>query len=117
MNQNSRDIIKDILNSSKFQILKEKIENYFNLKMYIINVDISRNFPINKNIEHSANLYSNNYHVDYYIMNYFKMFINLHDVDDTQGPMNLYSKKNSKKFIRFNNFKDRSSYNLENETE
>ena len=25
------------------------------------------------------------------------MFINLQDVDETQGPMNLYSKKNSKK--------------------
>ena len=117
LNQNSKNIIKDILNSSKFQILKEKIENYFNLKMYLINVQISRNFSLNNKVEHICNVYSNNYHVDYYIMNYFKMFINLHDVDDTQGPMNLYSKKNSKKFINLNNYKDRSNYDLKNETE
>jgi len=43
------------------------------------------------------------------------MFINLHDVDDTQGPMNLYSKKNSRKFIKSNNYKDRSNYTVENE--
>ena len=43
------------------------------------------------------------------------MFINLHDVDDTQGPMNLYSKKNSRKFIKSNNYRDRSNYTVKNE--
>ena len=78
---------------------------------------VSRNLPLDKKIEHNTNIYSNNYHVDYYIMNYFKMFINLQDVDETQGPMNLYSKKNSKKFVTANNYKDRSNYNLKNEKE
>ena len=73
--------------------MKDKIESYFNLKMYLINVAVSRNFPLDKKIEHNTNVYSNNYHVDYYIMNYFKIFINLQDVDETQGPMNFYSKK------------------------
>ena len=49
-------------------------------------------------------------------MNYFKMFINLQDIDETQGPMNLYS-KNSKKFISLNNYKNRTKYNLNNEKE
>ena len=90
---------------------------HVNLKMYLINVEVSRNFPLDKKIEHNTNVYSNNYHVDYYIMNYFKMFINLQDVDETQGPMNLYSKKNSKKFISINNYKNRTKYNLNNEKE
>ena len=99
LDENSINIIRNILKSSKFQILKNKIEKYFNLKMYLINAVVQRNLPLDKEIEHKTNVYSNNYHVDYYIMNYFKMFINLQDVDETQGPMNLYSKKNSKKFI------------------
>tara|TARA_Y100000590_G_scaffold269029_1_gene302120 strand:+ start:5338 stop:6246 length:909 start_codon:yes stop_codon:yes gene_type:complete len=115
LNNNSIDKIKNIINSSKFLNLINKIEKYFNLKIYLIDVTINRNFPINSEIEHSENVYSNNYHVDYYIMNFFKMFINLHDVDQTQGPMNFYSKKDTKKFIKFNNYKDRSNYNIKNE--
>ena len=117
LNDNSKDIIRSILKSTKFQTLKDKIESYFNLKMYLINVAVSRNFPLDKKIEHNTNVYSNNYHVDYYIMNYFKIFINLQDVDETQGPMNFYSKKNSKKFITSNKYKNRSNYELKNEKE
>ena len=101
LNNNSIDKIKNIINSSKFLNLINKIEKYFNLKIYLIDVRINRNFPINSEIEHSENVYSNNYHVDYYIMNFFKMFINLHDVDQTQGPMNFYSKKDANTFMEF----------------
>lgn len=117
LNEDSKEIIRNILKSPKFQALKNKIEKYFNLKLYLINAMVSRNLPLDKKIEHNTNVYSNNYHVDYYIMNYFKMFINLQDVDETQGPMNLYSKKNSKKFLTSNNYKDRSNYKLKNEKE
>ena len=117
LNEDSKEVIRNILRSPKFQFLKNKIEKYFNLKLYLINAMVSRNLPLDKKIEHNTNIYSNNYHVDYYIMNYFKMFINLQDVDETQGPMNLYSKKNSKKFVTANNYKDRSNYNLKNEKE
>ena len=117
LNEDSKEVIRNILRSPKFQVLKNKIEKYFNLKLYLINAMVSRNLPLDKKIEHNTNIYSNNYHVDYYIMNYFKMFINLQDVDETQGPMNLYSKKNSKKFVTANNYKDRSNYNLKNEKE
>lgn len=117
LNEESKEIIRNILRSPKFQVLKNKIEKYFNLKLYLINVMVSRNLPLDKKIEHNTNVYSNNYHVDYYLMNYFKMFINLQDVDETQGPMNLYSKKNSKKFVTSNNYKDRSNYKLKHEKE
>ena len=117
LNEDSKKVIRNILKSSKFQNLKKKIEKYFNLKMYLVNVAVTRNLPLDKKIEYQTNVYSNNYHVDYYIMNYFKMFINLQDVDETQGPMNLYSKNNSKKFVVSNDYKDRSNYKLDNEKE
>ena len=103
-----KEIVRNILKSTKFQIFKDKLEKYFNLKMHLINVVAKRNYPLDKNKEHNTNIYSNNYHADYYLMNYFKMFINLQDVDETQGPMNLYSKKIQKRFIAFNNYKDRT---------
>lgn len=116
LNNKTQEIIKnEIVYSKKFQDLKKKLEKYFNLKIYLINIDITRNFPIDKNLEHKVNIYSNNYHVDYYIMNYFKIFINLHDVDETQGPMNLFSKKNSSKFIKMNNYKNRADYKFKSE--
>tara|TARA_B100002052_G_scaffold267242_1_gene265005 strand:+ start:109 stop:1014 length:906 start_codon:yes stop_codon:yes gene_type:complete len=111
------DAIKIILNSNKFKNLQAKIQRYFNLKMYLIDAKITRILPIEKEIEHKENVYSNNYHVDYYLMNFFKIFINLHDVDESRGPMYFYSKSNSRKFIKFNNYKDRSDYNVKNEKE
>ena len=38
--------------------------------MYLVDAKITRIFPIEKEIEHKENVYSNNYHVDYYLMNF-----------------------------------------------
>ena len=50
--------------------------------MSLININVTRNFNIPEDEEHKVKFYSNNYHVDFYLMNYFKIFINLHDVDE-----------------------------------
>jgi hypothetical protein len=117
LNLDARNIIRNILISDDFKKLKKKLENYFNLKMYLINTAVSRNFDLNvsKENEHKIKYYSNNYHVDFYLINYFKIFINMHDVDETRGPMHLFSKINSKKFVKKSNFKDRNNYSLEYE--
>ena len=115
LNNERISAIKNILNTQDFKNLLNKLEKYFNSKIYLIDAKVTRNFPIEKENEHKQNIYSNNYHVDYYTINLLKMFINLHDVDETQGPMNFYSKENSKKFIKFNNYKDRSNYEIKNE--
>ncbi len=112
LNENAKKVIKKILNSDNFIKLKKKVENYYNLKMFLINASVRRNFSINSENDHKIKYYSNNFHVDYYIMNYFKMFINIHDVDDNRGPMHLFSKTNSKKFVKQSNFKDRNNYSL-----
>ena len=38
------------------------------------------------------------------------MFINLMDVNIDQGPLNIYSKSDTKKFIKLNNYKNRNNY-------
>ena len=55
-------------------------------------------------------VYSNYYHVDAYVYNHFKIFINLMDVDVDQGPLHIYSKNDTKKFMKLNNYKNRANY-------
>ena len=83
--------------------------------MHLINVVAKRNYPLDKNKEHNTNIYSNNYHVDYYLMNYFKMFINLQDVDESQGLLNL-PKKIQKDLLHLIIMKQRN-YKIKNEKE
>ncbi len=117
LNNQSRIVIKKLLGNPDFLKLKKRLENYFNLKMSLININVTRNFNIPEDEEHKVKFYSNNYHVDFYLMNYFKIFINLHDVDEKKGPMYLYSKSDTKKFVKKNNFIDRNNYAVKNEKE
>ena len=48
LNEDSKEVIRNILRSPKFQVLKNKIEKYFNLKLYLINAMVSRNLPLDK---------------------------------------------------------------------
>ena len=112
LNANTKNIIKKILNTGDFLKLKKKIENYYNHKMYLINASVRRNFSLNLDNDHKIKYYSNNFHVDYYLINYFKIFINIHDVDEDKGPLELFSKKNSKKFVKKGNYKDRNNYSI-----
>ena len=84
--------------------------------MSLININVTRNFNISEDEEHKVKYYSNNYHVDFYLMNYFKIFINLHDVDEKKGPMYLYSNQILKNLLK-NNFIDRNNYAVKNEKE
>ena len=98
--------------------LISELEKYYNNKIAISEILVKRNFPLNENEEYykqklrdkSKEPYSNYYHVDYYIGTYFKMFINLHDVNEDNGPLNIYDIPSTKKFIKLNNYKSRNNY-------
>ena len=77
------EIIKKILSDD----LKEKlklIEKYYNNKLFLTFLTISRNYA-SKKVEES---YSNFFHTDGYAYNMFKIFINLHEVNEEN--VNLY---------------------------
>ena len=60
------------------------------------------------------------FHCDYYTMNYFKLFINLQEITDEDGPLTFYSIKDTKKFVKESNFLNRTEYkniSLNNEIE
>ena len=99
--------IKDHINSSFSEILK-KLENFYNSKISVASVRIRRNYHINESID--KEVYSNNYHVDHYVYNHFKVFINLMNVNIDQGPLHIYSKNDTKKFLKLNKYKSRSNY-------
>ena len=103
LNNEIIDVIKDIINKElKFSL--KKIENYYNNKIYLGNVDITRNFYVQK-IKES---YSNFFHSDGYVYNMFTIFINLHIVKEEHGPLTII--KNSNNFFKKSKYKGRNSY-------
>ena len=107
MSENIKLNIKKIVNNDLDKHLSN-FEIYYNTRVCLAWAGISRNYPIERNNDEES--YSNFYHNDAYIFTLFKFFINLHDVDLEQGPMHVVKKKESKKFIRFHNYKKRNNY-------
>ena len=107
INDQMKEQIKNHINTEYKPVLKE-LEKFYNSKISVANIEIKRNFHIEENIK--KEVYSNYYHVDAYVYNHFKMFINLMDVDIDKGPLHIYSKNNTKKFMKLNNYKNRNNY-------
>ncbi len=99
-------ILKSILQSDLDEQIK-LIESYYNQKLVLTFLTISRNYPSSKTNE----TYSNFFHTDGYAYNMFKIFINLHDVGIENGPLTLVKKEYSKDFLKKLNYKNRNSYN------
>lgn len=104
---NIKKHIKNHVNKDLAPILKQ-LEKFYNSKISVAQIEIKRNFYIDENVKEEV--YSNYYHVDSYVYNHFKMFINLMDVNIEQGPLNIYSKSDTKKFMKSNNYKNRNNY-------
>ena len=100
----------DIIINEKLKETINTLEVYFNSKIMTAMINIRRNSHYKKN-NFSHELYSDNFHNDAYALTHFKMFINLMDIQEENGPMHLISKKNTKEFFKRINYKDRHSYN------
>ena len=107
INDQMKEQIKNHINNEFSPVLKQ-LEKFYNSKISVANIEIKRNFHIDESID--KEVYSNYYHVDAYVYNHFKIFINLMDVDVDQGPLHIYSKSDTKKFMKLNNYKSRSNY-------
>ena len=107
INEQMKVQIKTHINYKYAPILKQ-LEKFYNSKISVANIEIGRNFCIDESV--NKEVYSNNYHADAYTYNHFKMFINLMDVSIEQGPLHIYSKLDTKKFIKLNNYKNRDNY-------
>tara|TARA_B100001094_G_C18072189_1_gene740654 strand:- start:244 stop:1143 length:900 start_codon:yes stop_codon:yes gene_type:complete len=104
------EIISNILNNE----LKDKldiIEEYYNQKIILAYLAITRNY--NSNTEKES--FSNFFHTDGYVYNMFKIFIKVHEVKDDNGPLTLVKKNSAKKFIKKMSYQNRYSYDRLNE--
>ena len=95
----------------KFDKTFKDLEKYFNSNIVIANVNLFRNHHASNIVEgESEQVYSNYYHNDGYVLTYFKIFINLMDVGEKDGPLHIVYKKKTKVFFNESKYKDRYNY-------
>ena len=103
--------IKDIINKNLLDFLKN-FSNFYNMKIKLGNVRITRNYSVPKNCNKEA--YSNLFHSDAYTCNLFKIFINLQDVSEAEGPLILVKNNKAKLFLKESGYRNRNLYIKEN---
>lgn len=116
-------VVYDLPQNIKLELIKKlnyKLDGLLNdLKKYyysdvnIVDTSIWTNYKP-KEVSPDKEYFSERFHCDGYISNYIKIHINLMDVDETCGPLNIISKKINKKFIKDFNYKNRNYYNNKN---
>jgi len=92
----------------------EYFSDYFNSKIFVTHAKIFTNLGYSKNSKKKEQYFSENYHTDNYIFTYFKLFINLENVDLEMGPLHFVPKNKQKEFIKITKYKNRFSYNDSN---
>ena len=107
INNLMKEQIKNHINIEYGPLLKN-LEKFYNSRISVADIEIKRNFYVDENI--NKEVYSNYYHVDAYVYNHFKMFFNLMDIDIDHGPLHIYSKQDTKKFMKIKNYKNRGKY-------
>ena len=96
----------------KLAPLIDKLENYFNCEVFISDILPFRIYHIQdqNNLEKEA--YANHFHQDGYLMIYNKIFINLMDIGDEDGPLQIIPIENNNSFFKSFKYKDRNNYNI-----
>jgi len=113
INKEAMNQIKKIIDlklSEKLNIL----EKYYNLKIVLAHVKVTRNYHISDNLQKEN--YSNFFHSDGYLFNLFKIFINLEDIDETKGPLTIVKKEKTTEFIKFYSYDIRKYCEITEET-
>ena len=90
---------------------------FYNNKISICEIVVRRNYPL-ENSEYYKNkirtkemeIYNNYYHVDFYVSAFFKMFINLTDVYEENGPLHIYDINSTEDYIKKYNYSSRLDY-------
>lgn len=100
-------IIKNILNEDLNNPITN-LKNFYNSNIYVTNAVIFKYYGYNTNGGEINNYQL--YHNDQYLFTYFRLFINLEDVDSSKGPLHILSVKNSKIFSKKHNYRSRFDY-------
>ena len=106
--QDKKDFIFKIKKKLKPEITE--LEKYFNCDIIITDIKLSRNFHHNDHNNFNIEHYNNHFHQDSYLMTYNKIFINLMDIGEDDGPLEIIPYEYKKSFIKSFKYKDRHNY-------
>ena len=95
----------------KLKPLIDKLENYFDCNVYISDVKLTRNHKYDDKDDLKKEYYSNHFHQDSYLITYNKIFVNLMDISENDGPLEIIPNENRNSFLKSFNYKDRNRYN------
>ena len=109
-----KELIIDILKNDLDEPI-DILKNLFGYNVFVTAVQVRRTQNFDKKEKFNESIYSENYHCDKYLGTHFKQFIYLNDVDKDRGPFIFLNKKNSKEFIKNENFLNRFSNDISNE--
>lgn len=110
LNKQLKILIKDIfINNFKDEI--KKFSDFYSSRIIVSHIKIFTNHGFDHKVNKEKQFFSEKYHTDNYHFTYFKLFINLENVNNEKGPLHFVPKPNIKKFIRISNYKNRFSYN------
>jgi hypothetical protein len=104
IDNNIKKIIKSIVLNDCKNILDD-LKKYYRSNIYLGQAMITRNFNYDPTKGES---YSSYFHCDGYLCTYFKILINLSDVDHNMGPINILNKKNTKKNVNIYKYNSRN---------
>ena len=96
----------------KLSPLLKKLEKYFNCDVFLSDIEIWRNYNHNDTLNLNVSHFGDHFHQDSYTMTYSKIFVNLMDIEENDGPLEVIPRENRNSFIKSFNYKDMNNYNL-----
>ena len=84
------------------------LQKYHCSPVILTHARIQRNFGYKKNLLEEQ--FSDNFHNDRWLSTYIKIFINLEDIEEDNGPTYIIPKNKTKEFVKTTNYKSRNNY-------
>jgi len=120
--KNKKKLILDLDNNDKKKFITKikkklspflkKLEDYYNCDCKISNVTIWRTSNFQKKNNLKEEHFAEHFHQDSHLMTYSKIHINLMDVTEEDGPLEIIPRENRSAFIKSFNYRDRYNYNF-----
>ena len=109
LNDQTKEKIKSIFFQNFCNDIEE-FKKYYSSDILITNIKVWINHSFEKNKSKEIQFFSENYHTDNYLFTYFKLFVNLEDVDQSKGPLHFIPINRTKQFIKQSGYKNRYNY-------
>ena len=96
----------------KLSPLIDNLKSYFSCDVFISDILPFRIYHIEDENNLEKESYANHFHQDGYLMIYNKIFINLMDIEEQDGPLQIIPIENKSAFFKSFKYKDRNNYNV-----